>query len=192
VRREPVEATLRRYARLKPAVHCSQTDANPIGQGDPKGAWQFTDYKLIQGKREKIMDALGRRDATALIKKNGALYWNSAHTVRAACTVSKRYTKKGTSPYWYAYHVQWDEFLGEANAGFFVLGCMDRDVAFAIPVSVIRSVLDALNTTGDRYWHLHLTEGQDDSVSLTLPKTKSSLPLASYLLQLGSRQSAPA
>jgi hypothetical protein len=167
----------------------SEEDA---GQDHPKSTWQFTDYKLIQAKRVEIMHALGRREATALIKKNGALYWNSAHTVRAACTVSKRYTKKGGSPYWYAYHPRWDEFLGETNAGFFVLGCMDRDVAFAIPLNVIRSVLDALSTTGDRYWHLHLTEGQGGSVSLVLPKTKSSLPLASYLLQLGSSQSAPA
>src|SRR5436305_481564 len=80
------------------------------GEQTAKGTWQFTDYKLIQAKREAIMSALGRREGVALIKKNRALYWNSEHTLRAACTVSKRYTKKGAPPYWYAYRPQWDEF----------------------------------------------------------------------------------
>src|SRR5262249_3716064 len=158
--------------------------ATGVSQASKSGEWQFTDYKLIQEKRERIMTALGRREGIALIKKNGALYWNSTHTLRVVCTVSKRYTKKGTSPYWYAYHPQWDEFLGEAESAFFVLGVMDQDIAFALPLDVMRSVLEQLSTTNNRYWHLHLTEDEVRVVSLILPKKKSLLALTPSVLQL--------
>ena len=109
---------------------------------------------------------------------------NSEHTLRAACTISKRYTKKGASPYWYAYHPQWDEFLGEGENSFLVLGCMDCRAAFAIPLKVFRSVLEHLNTTNNEYWHLHLAEDPTGALSLMLPKKKSLLPISTYSISL--------
>jgi hypothetical protein len=34
-----------------------------------KGVWEFTDTRLLQAKRDEIVDALSRREETALIKK---------------------------------------------------------------------------------------------------------------------------
>jgi hypothetical protein len=101
--------------------------------------------------------------------------------------VSKRYTKKG-APYWYAYHPAWDEFLGEAEAGWFVLGCVGLAEAFAIPVEVMREHLRQLNTTvtadGKQYWHVKLLEPRPGQYALQLPSVGSSLSLAKYRLPL--------
>jgi hypothetical protein len=69
-------------------------DSASIPTEHEKAGFQFTEYKLIQAKREDIINALSHQKSNPLIKKNGALYWNSEHTIRVACTVSKRYTKK--------------------------------------------------------------------------------------------------
>jgi hypothetical protein len=108
--------------------------------------WEFTDAKLLDKKRADIIDALSRNVSTKLIRKSRALFWDAAHAKRVACSISKRSTK-GTYPYWFAFHPQWDEFLADGTESFFVLGCMDLEFAFAIPLDVLRSHLPALNTT---------------------------------------------
>ena len=55
--------------------------------------------------------------------------------------MSKRYAGKNQAPYWYADHPQWDTFLGEADRGFFVLGCMDLEMAFAVPHAAMKPLL---------------------------------------------------
>jgi hypothetical protein len=149
-----------------------------------KGVWQFTDRALLQAKRDQIVTALAARERTNLIKKSRALYWDAGHKLRAAFTISKRYTKKGVSPYWYAYHPGWDEFLGEGERAFLVLGCMDLEKAFAVPLDTIRAALDALHTTeiedGSRYWHIYLYETKPGEIALMLPKRKTALPLSPY------------
>jgi hypothetical protein len=161
-------------------------DAKEIGK--IKGEWKFTDSAIIQYKRDDIIAALGKREGAALIKKSRALYWNSGHDVRAACTVSKRYQRKGGPPYWYAYHPQWDEFLGDAKRSFLVLGCVDRNEAFALPLPDIRAVLDQLNITqrddGHAYWHLHLSEPKSGELALLLPKSRRKLSLNQYRLKI--------
>lgn len=146
-----------------------------------KGTWHFTDAQLLQAKREDIIGALGRREAVSFVRKSRALYWTAKHDVRVACGMSKRYIGRNQAPYWYAYHPQWDAFLDEANRGFFVLGCMDRDVAFAIPHFVMQPLLQKLNTTtkpAGMYWHVHLSE-QGGSLALIVPK-ELSVPLKPF------------
>ena len=104
--------------------------------------------------------------------------------MRVACTLSKRYEKSAHYRYWYAYHPRWNDFLSEARRAHFVLGCMDLKIAFAIPVNVMRSVVDHLHTTepeaGKFYWHVHIAEAEDGKYFLRLPKNDSSLPLSEY------------
>jgi hypothetical protein len=153
-----------------------------------KGAWEFTDSKALQAKRDEIIAALGYREGTPLIKKSRALYWSANHDNRAVFTISKRYTRKGGPHYWYAYHTQWDEFLREGGHGYFVLGCMDRDHAFAIPADVFRALMEDLNTTdnedGTYYWHIQLTEAPSGDVYFIIPKRKTNLALSEYTLKL--------
>jgi hypothetical protein len=138
-----------------------------------KGTWHFTDAQLLQAKREDVVAALGQREGASLVKKSRALYWNAKRDVRAACAMSKRYTGKNQAPYWYAYHPQWDTFLEDADTALFVLGCMDLDVAFAIPHGVMKSLLPLLHTTstkpGGAYWHVHIIQ-QPSGFAMSVPK----------------------
>ena len=148
-----------------------------------KGVWEFTDSNLLQAKREKIIKAFGDSRNATLIKKSRALYWDAAHELRLACSISKRYLKRQAYPYWYAFHPQWLEFLREGREKFFVLGCMDRAGAFALPWDLISSILSSLNTTTTEkstYWHMHLIEPKPNEFSMLLPKESSTLSLNEY------------
>lgn len=165
------------------------TEPAEAGEVRAKGTWEFTDSATLQQKRTDIIGALGLSIGSPLIKRSRALYWNASHDVRVACSISKRYTKRSSYPYWYAYHPQWDEFLKEGKEGYFVLGCMDLLVAFSIPWRVVHPLLPALNTTTtDRgsYWHIHIVENPQGGYSLLLPKEGRSLPLGDYELKLAS------
>jgi hypothetical protein len=156
-----------------------------IQSGESSG-FEFTAPHLIEACRKAITTALGDRDSKKLIKRSRALYWDSEHRYRVACTVSKRYQSRST-PYWYAYHPSWDEFLAEAEDGWFALGCIDMDFAFALPLSFVRSHLSELNITsneGKSYWHIKLLETNDGEFSLHLPKSGASVSLRDYVLTL--------
>jgi len=156
---------------------------------DTKSGWQFTDFAVLDEKRAQIVDAVAEKIESKLIKKSRALFWDSTHEKRVACTVSKRYTKRGSNPYWYAYHPAWDQFLREGRDSFFVLGCMDLSFAFVLPLKLLRSNLDALNTTTTErstYWHIHLAETEPGDYALLLPRRSQQLPLAEYKLDLKS------
>lgn len=151
----------------------------------PSG-WEFTDIAVLDAKRAKLVEALAKKLSTKLIKKSRALYWDAAHEKRIACSISKRYLK-GSYPYWYAYHPQWDDFLGEGSQSFFVLGCMDLPRGYAIPLDVLRKSLPALNTTTTErstYWHIHLTEQGNGSLALLLPKSSQQLLLEDFSFPL--------
>lgn len=154
-----------------------------------KGVWQFTDAKLLDAKRASAIAALSVREESALVKKSRALFWSPSKHIRAACAVSKRYKNKGAQYYWYAYHPRWDEFLAEGKQSYFVLSCMDRDEAFAIPFSIVKEHLPNLHTTnledGRYYWHIRLHD-EGSSLSLSLPKQKRSLSLTEYAIKLVS------
>ena len=127
-------------------------------EGFAKGTWEFTDSRLLEQKREDILQAAGKKIGEVFIKKSRALYWGSSHENRVACSISKRYTKPGSYRYWYAFHPQWDEFLREGKTGYFILGCMDQSFAFCIPWQILNPLLAFLNTTTTErstYWHIH-------------------------------------
>jgi hypothetical protein len=176
--------------RAVEALDSEEEQAAGVGDASEriKGAWEFTDSRILQAKRDEIIRALSHRERTTLIKKSRALYWSADHEKRAAFTISKRYVRKGGPHYWYAYHTQWDEFLREGGRGYFVLGCVDRNHAFAIPADVFRPLMEDLNTTrnddGTYYWHVQLTEAPSGGVTLIVPKQKSNLPLSEYMLKL--------
>lgn len=163
---------------------------NPEDTGsDPQiegSGWVFTPSHLIDAKRDAILNALALRDGKRLIKRSRALYWDASHTYRAVCTISKRYTKKGQPPYWYAYHPAWDAFLSEGAESYLVLGCADANIAFVLPLSTIRAHLDELNTTtskdGSHYWHVKILEPTADEFFLQLPGTGKHLPLATFAM----------
>ncbi len=165
------------------------TASAPSAQAAGKGAWQFTDSKLLQAKRDAIVAAMAARTGAGYIKKSRALAWDASHTKRMACTVSKRYSKTPATPYWYAYHPPWHAFLQEGAEAHLLLGCTDLSFAFAIPLAVLSPLLDALNTTekdGEHYWHVKLGQAAPDRYTLLLPKQSDALPIDEYRLPLAA------
>lgn len=151
-----------------------------------KGIWEFTDIAILDAKRSEIIDALASKLGTKLVKKSRALFWDAEHTLRVACSISKRYTKRTSYPYWYAYHPQWDDFLNEGSDAYFVLGCMDLSIAFALPLKLLRKNLQLLNTTTTErstYWHIHLVE-TDKGYAVLLPKGSQNLSVDEYRIEL--------
>ena len=114
-------------------------------QGATK-AHQQTSAEIIDAIRTSIVGTLSLSHPP-LVKKSRALLWSADKSVRAAITVSKKYPD---GHYWYAYHPDWDKFLGEGATGLFVLGCVGRSEAFAIPYKWMHSKLDMLNVTENK------------------------------------------
>lgn len=167
----------------------SEEKIEPQADDGPKGVWQFTEMRVLDNKRDQIIATVSKTVGATLIRKSRALYWDSAHEKRVACSISKRYTKRTSYPYWYAYHPQWDDFLKDGHPAYFVLGCMDLPFAFSIPHRVLIENLDALNTTTtDRstYWHIHLVETKNKGFALLLPKRSSQLPLDEFRIDIGT------
>ena len=131
---------------------------------------QHTPQRTMDMLRKRIIASLAERDEISLIAHKRAQFWTPDHDVRAACTISKRYDRG--SNYWYAYHQQWDEFLSVGNIGYFVLGCLDKNVAYVLPHAEITEHLPNLNIStkqeGRAYWHIHLEDDQKTGMSLIL------------------------
>jgi hypothetical protein len=165
-------------------------DDEPPSEEKGKGNWQFTDSALLQAKREEIVAGLSKRTGASFVRRSKAMLWDPDHETRIVCTISKRYTKKGASPYWFAYHPQWHEFLIQGKTGYLALGCMDLAFAFVIPIAAMSSALDALNTTtredGQTYWHIHVVEHAPNEFAMLLPKRSNILQLQEYVMPIGT------
>jgi hypothetical protein len=134
------------------------------------GSLEFTDNKLIEVKRELIIQALSRRERINLIKKDGAASYSSADgKLRAVCAVSKRYPKGHA--YWYGYSELARRFLLEGQKSFLVLGLLDQESAYAIPSSAIEKILAHLNRTPDGHWHIVLNENNQGKLELSVPNS---------------------
>lgn len=108
---------------------------------DVTKAHQQTSTDKIEAVRTSIVEILGL-SYPPLVKKSRALFWSADKTIRAAITISKTYPD---GHYWYAYHPVWDTFLEQGATGLFVLGCVGRTEAFAIPYAWMHSKLEVLN-----------------------------------------------
>jgi Protein of unknown function (DUF1524) len=142
----------------------------------------FTEGALIEAKRQSIIKALSAREGAVLSKTDGALFSTSDGKMKAICTISKRYPTG--APYWYGYAPRWDQFLSKATTSFIVLGCMDRDRAYAIPHDRISKLLPHLHKSGDRHWHLVLEENAAGQIELAIPKTGSKIGLTEFEVKI--------
>jgi hypothetical protein len=86
------------------------------------------------------------------------------------------------------YHPQWHAFLQEGEHGFFVLGCTDLEVAFALPVALISDHLMEFYTTqqkgGSGHYHIQIVATGAEKYALQLPHSGRTLVLDPYLIRL--------
>jgi hypothetical protein len=137
----------------------------------------FTDTNLIQAKRAVIMRSFSEHLGVNFVKRSPARFATIEGDHRAVCSVSKRYFTG--SAYWYGYAPEWDEFLAKGVASFLILGCMDRDVAYALPRERMAAVLDSLHRTPGRHWHISLEDDGHQGLYL-VPRVGMKMSLASF------------
>ena len=131
-----------------------------------------TDPDLLSAKRLEAVEAFARSKGQELVRHSRTLFWTSDKLLRVCCAVSKRY-ESDYQPYWYAFHPNWDRFLSEGKESYFVLSCMDRNEAYALPYSLVDKHKQNLNMTdrgGKSYWHISLTTLEDGSLALNLSR----------------------
>lgn len=157
------------YTRVDKIIDIAFTAAQEYGESNTELPENHIEHdenrKTITTKseiRDRIIKEISSLNKIELIKKSAATYWSAdqSHSIRAACTISKRYD--GSDSYWYAYHPSWDKFLSDAKIGYYTLGCIDKRSAFVIPVKWIKDRLPELHVTekenGDMHWHIFLSE----------------------------------
>jgi hypothetical protein len=182
------------YTRLDRIIDIAFTvakDASAAEQQEPtvetfaaaeQGKQERTASDVITEIRSKMLAALSSK-YLPLVRKSRALYWSADKSLRIAATISKQYTDGG---YWYGYHDSWDKFLAEAVQGFYVLGCVGRDDAFAIPFEWIHSRREHLYMTGqgeDGWWQIVVCPTADGDMRLYL-KTGQNESLAPFKIAL--------
>jgi hypothetical protein len=144
-----------------------------------------TSPETIAALRSSIIESL-TSVYTPLVKKSRALYWSADKALRAVVTISKQYLE-GEGGYWYAYHSDWDKFLSEAGQGLFVLGCVGRNEAYALPFQWIHSRVKHLSVTereGKSHWHILLYPTEAGGLALRLNNGQNE-PLDSFKIALG-------
>jgi hypothetical protein len=143
--------------------------------------------EALDAMRDRIVAALQRRLGVPLVRRRRALFESADGRKRVCITISKRHDRE-YQPYWYAYHPAWNDFLKGAEQAMFVLGCMERDEAYAIPLSNFSSFLPKLNQTlGDgsrNYWHVIITPNEDGGLALYSSSTGDKLDLRPYAVSL--------
>lgn len=147
-----------------------------------------TSLELLNGKRQAAVEAFSMLKGSALVKRSATLFSDPTKELRVCCAVSKRY-EGDYQPYWYAFHPAWNEFLTEGKESYFILACMDRDEAFAIPYVWIKENLKNLNTTdrGDKsYWHVPITVLQTGELAVNTSKIGKKTPLSPHKFSLSS------
>lgn len=147
-----------------------------------KSGWDFTETKLVDKKRDDILNEFARLHKIKLVRKSRATYWTSDRNFRVACTISKRY-EEPKNPYWFGYDHKWRDFVRVSEQGFFVLGCMDLKLAFAIPADVMETKLPELNTTDNErgmWWHIVIRELEGRYI-MVCAKTGHHLELTPYV-----------
>jgi hypothetical protein len=146
------------------AAELEQTADVEVTQTEIAGGSEISDSRVpysptpgnVLGRiREQIVSVLSAK-YSPFVKKSRALYWTADKSARAAITISKEYARGN---FWYAYHPDWDEFLSEGSVGLFVLGCVGRNEAFALPFEWIHKRVGFLNVTErepESHFHIHL------------------------------------
>ena len=125
---------------------------------------ESTPKALLDAKRTSIVESFFLKKGRPFSRVSKTNFEDKETGIRVACAVSKLY-ETSTPGYWYAFHPPWLEFLRGGKESYFVLGCMDRNEAFAIPLKLLEEHLGNLNQTikGERYyWHIYLRVNGND------------------------------
>ena len=167
-----------------------EQNANELPTIGPEPSRQIrTNLEELNAKRQQAVSAFANLKGEPLIKRSTTLFSSPDKRFRVCCAVSKRY-EGDYQPYWYAYHPAWNEFLEHGNDSYFVLSCMDRDEAFAIPFEWLKENRKNLNKTerGEKsYWHIPITTLPNGELAINTSRIGSKTALRPYLIALKTK-----
>ncbi len=146
---------------------------------------EHTPRIILDQVRDAALAAFAKRESTPLIAHKRAQYWSGDKQARVVCPVSKRH---GNGYYWYAYHPHQQKFLSEGQHGYLLLGCIDHNATYAIPLRVMTEILPRLNMTEreDRYyWHVHIQPSDIDGSYVLALKQGEKMDMTPYEIRLG-------
>jgi hypothetical protein len=149
-------------------------------QQEAAGKQVRTDPELLTAKRQQAVEAFATAKGKELVKRSRTLFWSPDKELRVCCAVSKRYEDGG---YWYGYDGKQDEFLAEGKESYFIISCMDRDEAFALPYSWLQENKKNLNVAekGDKsYWQVLLMTLDGGKLAINMSKVGSIAALEPY------------
>lgn len=161
-----VPVTLNREVRILDLAHGTQ-EINPFTTDTLR--WDVEIQSLLEAFAEEMSRPLERDDD----KTHYVPCQRLADYIREAHYDGIRY----------AFHPNWDRFLSEGKDSYFVLSCMDRKEAYAVPYSLLEKHKKNLNVTdrGDKsYWHVSLTTLEDGSLAINLSRIGTKLPLKPF------------
>jgi len=149
---------------------------------------EHTPQAVMISIRNRIVESISSREGINLITQTRSKFWTPDHDVRVIATISKFYDE-GRGGYWYGCRPQQREFLENGDTGFYVLGCVGRDHAFALPKEFILDVLDQMNTTTNDdgeilHWHIHLELDEQGDPQLIVHRTSERVPVNPYKLDI--------
>jgi len=144
--------------------------------------YEFTPTAELEAKRSACVDAFYKQRSLSYVRKSKTNFVDEGGNIAVTCAISKRYDRP-SQVYWYAMHPAWLSFMHSVNEGYFLLGCMDTNLFYAVPVKLIQSVLEKLGTTtkknGEQYWHILLAE-DNSMVKWNLSKVGEMIDLNEY------------
>lgn len=152
------------------------SDVSPIESTKPE----------MEKKRFLIVESFFQSKKMKFLRKSKTNFSDILSKTRVTCAVSKKY-EMDSQIYWYALHPKWIEFLKSGEDSFFILGCMDREKAYAIPLSLILENVNSLNRTerGDKsYWHITLSLDQG-ILNWNVSQKRLKIDLTEYEFVLG-------
>ena len=121
----------------------------------------------IVAVRQIAADALSDKLGIRLTRRRRSLFETADDEVRAVISVSKRYDRDYQS-YWYAYYDSQRAYLIEAKDAYLVLCALDTSRFWAVPSTVIETLIPAMNSTkrseDEIYWHVLTKMVGDDCV----------------------------
>lgn len=133
---------------------------------------------------EKCINNISKKWSVDLIKKSKIFYISSNDNRRIVCVVSKRYPRKNSVRYWYAFHPAYMEFFEESQESYIIFGCGSADHIITIPYNTFSKYMYGLRETtkkNKKYWHVEIIQ-LENRFYLYLSKTKENIDVTKFLL----------
>lgn len=111
-------------------------------------------YKL----KGEICERFSEKLSIPFTRRTASKFENKNHGVRLVISVSKRY-EITSDLYWYGFNESQIDYLDQARQGYFIIGFLDSERAFAIPHEKMKEMAKEMHYTkhqSGKNYHVHV------------------------------------